>query len=83
MSKLSDAARAEIAEAVRILREDGVHIHKTYAEFQKSLETKTDPPQPPEDTEGKPPPAKEPPAEPPAEPGKRSLWWGDRLKDEK
>ena len=80
--ELSDEAKAEIAAAVKILREDGVHIHKSYAAFQKSLEDKPEvkpedkPEGKPEDkpTEGQPPPAKEEPAE---KPKKKGLWWGD------
>lgn len=34
--ELSDEAKAEIKEAIRILKEDGVHIHKTYKAFMAS-----------------------------------------------
>lgn len=33
--ELSDEAKAEIKEAIRILKEDGVHIHKTYKAFME------------------------------------------------
>ena len=75
--ELSDEAKAEIAAAVKILREDGVHIHKSYAAFQKSLDKPEDKPQDkPEDkpTEGEPPPPKPEPTE---KPKKKGLWWGD------
>ena len=79
--ELSDEAKAEIAAAVKILRDDGVHIHKSYAAFQKSLEETEDKPEgktedKTEDkpTEGEPPPAKE---EPTQKPKKKGLWWGD------
>ena len=79
--ELSDEAKAEIAAAVKILREDGVHIHKSYVAFQKSLGEKAeDKPDKSEDkpedkpTEGQPPPAKEEPVE---KPKKKGLWWGD------
>ena len=76
--ELSDEAKAEIAAAVKILREDGVHIHKSYAAFQKSLGDKPEgkPEGKPEDkpTEGEPPPVKEEPTE---KPKKKGLWWGD------
>ena len=77
--ELSDEAKAEIAAAVKILREDGVHIHKSYAAFQKSLGDKPeDKPQdkPVEDkpTESEPPPPKPEPTE---KPKKKGLWWGD------
>ena len=70
--------REEIQEAFRIAREDGMHVHKTYAAFQKQREeaekAKKEPPnEPPKD--GDPPPPKQEPNEPPA---KKSLWWGDR-----
>ena len=82
--KLSEAAKAEIAEAVRILREDGVHIHKSYAAFQKGLteQSVNDPPeedvssQPPADPgEGDPPPPKPDGGK---KPERKSIWWGDR-----
>jgi hypothetical protein len=81
VTRISDAAKAEIAEAVRILREDGVHIHKSYAAFKKSQE-ETPPTDAP--TEGTPPP--DPPKDPKADetpepPKKKSAWWGDRLND--
>ena len=79
--ELSDEAKAEIAAAVKILREDGVHIHKSYGAFLKSQETKPeDKPEKPEDkpedkpTEGEPPPPKPEPTE---KPKKKGLWWGD------
>lgn len=79
MADLTDEAKAEIADAIRILREDGVHIHKSYAAFLKSQEGKTDPPKndPPKDpsTEGEPPPVKDQKTDPPA---KKGIWWGDR-----
>lgn len=80
MAKLSEAARKEIADAVAILKSDGVHIHKTYAAFQKTLAENPPEPEskPDEDPEGKPPPKKDEPAEPPA---KKSLWWGTRNAD--
>jgi len=79
---LTDEAKAEIAAAIKILREDGVHIHKTYAQFQKTLENppkkeETEPPAPPKD--GDPPPPKDGPTEPPKKAG---LWWGNRSHDE-
>lgn len=71
-----DWAKREIAEAVRILREDGLHIHKTYEQYMASKDQdKTDPEPTETDTEGQPPPAKDNPTDPPA---KKSLWWGER-----
>lgn len=54
---LSEEAKAEIAAAVKILRDDGVHIHKSYSAFMKSQEP---PPEDPKPHEGDPPPAKDP-----------------------
>ena len=73
--------REEIQEAFKIAREDGMHVHKTYAAFQKAQKDaeeakKNAPPEPPAATkDGDPPPPKEEPNEVPP---KKSLWWGDR-----
>lgn len=67
--------KAEIAAAVEILRSDGMHIHKTYAEFQKSLTPETEPPKP-EPKEGDPPPVKDDKTD--VKPVKGGLWWGTR-----
>ena len=80
--------RDELMEAFRIAREDGMHVHKTYAQFQAQQEkakagktedkpegkseVKTE-----EDTAGKPPPEK-PEGEKQEKPKRKSLWWGDR-----
>ena len=72
--ELSDAAKEEIAEAVRILRGDGLHVHKTYKEFLASQE------EPPEDKagDGDAPPAKDPPEEPAEKKKKRGIGvWGN------
>lgn len=70
--ELSEEARAEIAEAVRILREDGIHIHKTYPAFLKSQE----PPQEKGPGDGDPPPPKDDP-EPLVKPRKKGIGlWG-------
>jgi hypothetical protein len=78
--ELTDEARAEIKDAIRILREDGVHIHKTYPAFLKSQEETppTDPPTDPTPTEGGPPPVKETKTE---KPEKQGLWWKGRTSD--
>ena len=75
-----EMVKAEIAAAVKILREDGVHISKTVGSlFEKFQGTKTEPPaEPPKPGEGDPPPKKDPPAEPPTKSG---LWWGTRSND--
>jgi hypothetical protein len=75
-----ESIRKEIADAVRIAREDGMHIHKTYARFQKSLEGKPPtPPTPPTGDPKDPPPLKDTP--PPTPTKKKGIWWGDRDDD--
>lgn len=74
--ELSDDAKQELAEVARILREDGVHIHKSYSAFLKSQTTK-DEPTDSKPTEGGPPPPKEDKTDD-APPPKKSLWWGAR-----
>jgi hypothetical protein len=71
-----EMVKREIAEAVRILRDDGVHISKTVGTlWEKMNAPKAEPPK--EDPgEGDPPPKKEKPAEEPPKPEKRGLWWG-------
>lgn len=88
--KLSDAAKAEIAAAVKILREDGFHIARGREEYLKSsrseAEADSQKGKPPEDAppgpdgpaepkDGDPPPPNPEPNEPPK---RKSLWWGDR-----
>lgn len=70
--------KAELAEAVRIARED-----RMYAKLH-SLEgaAPTDPPvtdDPPKAPEGGPPPPKPEPNDPPK--AKKGGWWGDQLAD--
>lgn len=73
-----ETIRKEIADAVRILRDDGVHIHRSYTKFKESLggDPPVDPPaiDPPE---GGPPPPK-PPATDPPKTTKKGIWWGER-----
>lgn len=67
----------EFKAALRIARDDGLHVHKTYARFQASLKTtEEEPPEKPEKKpkEGDPPPVKEPPEEKPP----RDFWFGTR-----
>lgn len=90
---LTDEAKAEIQAAIRILRDDGVHIHKTYDRYIKSRVDKdaelggkaadaVDPakqtPTPPTDPTPPPPPPNPEPNEPPK---KKGLWWGDKDDD--
>lgn len=90
-SGLTDAAKAEIAEAIRIVRADRFekHVRDTLGKHSPAptppaptppTPTPTPPaPTPPAPGGPTPPPVKEPPADPPADPPKRGLWWGDRL----
>jgi hypothetical protein len=69
-----DVVKREVAEAARILREDGhaVRLSAIEAKLNKHF-----PDEPPEDDPNGPP--KPPDAIPPKEPGdkKKGLWWGD------
>lgn len=69
MAKLSDAARAEIAEAVRIVKEDKAN--------NPPAPDKVNPPAP---KDGDPPPPKDKTDEDPPN-IKPGLWWGKRLHD--
>lgn len=77
MTELTDEAKAEIAEAVRIVASD-----KNAAELRslrKHLIPETPENDPPKDGDPNPPPKKEDGDEPPAPP-KSGLWWsGERL----
>jgi hypothetical protein len=89
-SKLTDDARAAIADAVRILRDDGVHIHRTYDRYLKSKVDKesatgdkladvSDPDK--TKTDPPPPPPNNDPPNGDVETKKRGLWWGDKSDD--
>jgi hypothetical protein len=69
--------RAEWKDVIRIAREDGMHIHKSYKAFIDSQAEQEDPKTDTEETEGKPPPKQDKPA-PEKAAKKKSLWWGDR-----
>jgi hypothetical protein len=83
-------AKNEVKEAIRILKEDGLHVHRTYDAFlaskkvekgseagEKLSETGEKLSGEEEKTEGQPPPekAKEEQTE---KPKKKGMWWGDR-----
>lgn len=70
-----EMVKKEIADAVKILREDGVHISKTIGGLFDKLQGKNEPPAPEPPGEGNPPPKKDTPAEPPKKSG---IWWGNR-----
>ena len=70
MSDLTDEAKAAIAEAVQIVRQD---------KFEAWLRSREEGPKP-----GNGPPAPPPKDEPPEPPKTRKgLWWGDQLDDPK
>jgi hypothetical protein len=81
-----DWAKKEVQEAIRILKEDGVHIHKTYKAFLDSQHTENEAATGEKlsetgeklsgDTEGSPPPEKQ--EEKQEKPKKKGMWWGDR-----
>lgn len=85
--ELTDAAKAEIAAAIAIVREDRFEkfARDRLGKLSESKPTET-PPTPPTNNPptvptGNPPPPTEP-SQPPTEPsnvGKKSIWWGDRL----
>ena len=92
--EMFSVTRGEWREVLRIAREDGMHIHKTYDAFMKSKETKTPPEgeikegddkskqtpagDAPTSGEGNPPPVKDEPID---KPKKKGLWWGNREDD--
>jgi hypothetical protein len=92
---LTDEAKAEIQAAVKILREDGIHIHKTYDRYLKSRVDKDaetggkaadaiDPAKkndPPADPANPTPPPPPENPEPNEPPKKKGLWWGDKNDD--
>lgn len=77
---LFTVTRKEWKDVIRIAREDGLHIHKTYdafmAEKNKPVEGEEGTENP--DKDGNPPPKKPEENEPPK---KKGLWWGDREDD--
>lgn len=81
-------AKRELKEAIRILKEDGVHIHKSYEAFlaTKKVEKGSEAGEKlaeggeklaGEETEGNPPPEK--PEDKQEKPRKKGAWWGDRV----
>lgn len=82
-----DWAKKEIQEAIRILKEDGVHIHKSYKAFMDSQHVKTETETGEKlaeggealsgETEGTPPPEKQEEKQQ-EKPKKKGVWWGDR-----
>jgi hypothetical protein len=77
-----DWAKAEVAKAIEILKSDGVHIHKTYAQFQASLADKGTKKEGEETTEEGGAPPEKPEEDKNTPPKKRGYWWGDRADEE-
>lgn len=81
--ELTDAAKAEIAAAIAIVREDRFekHVRATLSKHTPPTPPKPDTPPPtPPKPDAPPPPPPKPDAPPPDTPPKRaSLWWGDQL----
>lgn len=83
---LTDDAKREIAEAIRIVREDRF---ESYARgwMEKQTPKPADPPVvPPADPNNPPPPVPPTPADPPADPPvdpnvRKSAYWGEILSD--
>lgn len=73
--ELTDAAKKEIADAIRIVREDRF---EAYVRERMTKET-TEPPKndPPKDGPTPPPPVPQPENPAPEAPKKRGLWWGE------
>jgi hypothetical protein len=92
MADLTDEAKAEIAEAIRIVREDKHHsmLRDIHSRTTPKPDTGADPKDPPKDPPADPkpgdppsvpppPPANDPPTE---QPKKKGLYWGDRIEGE-
>jgi len=86
---MTDDDKKELQDAIRILKSDGFHIHRTAEAYAKTREKPADEPKPedpkPEDSkpadkeEGGPPPVKDKTAEPPKV--SRDWWFGSRGHD--
>lgn len=85
MADLTDEAKAEIAAAVAIVKEDRIlkylRENKTAPTTELPIESSTvDPTEPSVDPNKPTPPPIKPPADP--KPKKRGLYWGDNADDE-
>jgi len=85
MADLTDEAKAEIAAAVAIVKEDRIlkylRENKTALTIEPSVEPPTvGPTEPPVDPNKPTPPPIKPPTDP--KPKKRGLYWGDNADDE-
>lgn len=72
---LFTVTRKEWKDVIRIAREDGLHIHKTYDAFMAEKNKPPEGEETPPTEDGAPPPKKAEENEPPK---KKGLWWGDR-----
>jgi hypothetical protein len=73
-NELTDEAKAEIAEAIRIVREDKFETYIRTKHFPTKA-PETEPPVEGDPNKIEPPPRKEPEVEPPK---KKGLYWGDQ-----
>lgn len=87
MSDTPDWAKREVEEAVKILKSDGFHIHKTYKQFldSQAVNDRADTGEKlaeggeklSGETEGTPPPEKKEEKQN-EKPKKKGMWWGER-----
>ena len=78
--EMTDAAKAEIAAAVKIVREDKQYA--MLADLHGTLPPKADPP-PPDGPQPPPPKPTDPPPDPPTDlPKRKGIWWGDQIEDD-
>lgn len=86
--ELTDAAKAAIADAIRIVREDKFEKYARTALGKHATPPPTPPPTPPSNDPvprkstnppATPPPPKDTPPEPPAP--KRDAWWGELMNE--
>lgn len=78
---LTEDAKNEIREAVRIVREDRTYAMLHGLANPPKADPPADPPTPPVPPGPTPPPADPPPTDPPTPP-KRDAYWGELLTDD-
>lgn len=81
MSDLTDAAKAEIRQAIQIVRED--RFEKYIRDREEKRTPPADPPKDPPKDPSNPPPPKDPPTDPPTPPTEKeySRYWGEIIRD--
>lgn len=81
--ELTAAAKREIAEAVRIAKEDRIYASIQRLRPPESPKDPKDPKEPPANpTDPKDPKDPPPPKDEPPKPVKQGVWWGDRIADD-